>query len=538
MTKKWIEYWLRKDFKLPTFRKSAANLRLWMFLIFISNSLSAQVFAPLQHDTKALFTTWPEKGRSSYLIVNDTSIVENNVKYNLFQSWLVDGGPWGEGTIPAPDECDSWGSGGLCYPLDIPLWFGSSIIRFQPNVYVFITSSGDSINFNFQLEQGDTNLVYSGIDSSILLIYEATDSATFLNFTDSVSKYRIAHLNQAGEPVNSALHNAPITIGKELGIIHFFRIDSFPAILQPVQLIGHKSTQIGLYQIKPETIFDFNEGDIFQYREEQSNFAPGTAYTQYTTRTVVSRVETEIEIQYSMHEDWVRFQTVVSGTWPWINNSIDTLFGTDETILTIDKNEVWTEIPFNLSTNYDFSRIMFENNGCNLDWQYHRQGSFWNLCTTVDSVPCYANSAHFAPGEGYAIAGPAVYKPGFGILNLLSGYQIVSGVTNSLQQTLIFSNKGGETCGNEWILSVRNYNNSSKRFKIYPNPASTTITLHLPNHTLTHATLIDMQSREVLSVPLSPEEPVVDVRHLSKGMYLVRATDFGGGEYIKKIIVQ
>ncbi len=79
---------------------------------------------------------------------------------------------------------------------------------------------------------------------------------------------------------------------------------------------------------------------------------------------------------------------------------------------------------------------------------------------------------------------------------------------------------------------------SSNELRLYPNPTSTMLTLHLPGHALTHATLQDMQGREVLSVPLSPGEPLVDVRHLPKGMYLLRATETGGGVFMRKLVVE
>ncbi len=76
------------------------------------------------------------------------------------------------------------------------------------------------------------------------------------------------------------------------------------------------------------------------------------------------------------------------------------------------------------------------------------------------------------------------------------------------------------------------------RLKIWPNPAINSIHIELTGHTLTNATLYDMQGREVLSVPLSTGEQKVDVRHLPKGMYLLRATEHGGEIYTTKLIVQ
>ncbi len=73
--------------------------------------------------------------------------------------------------------------------------------------------------------------------------------------------------------------------------------------------------------------------------------------------------------------------------------------------------------------------------------------------------------------------------------------------------------------------------------RLWPNPASTTITLYLPGHTLSRANLHDMQGREVLSVQLKGDRTEVDVSHLPKGIYLLTATETGGGVYVKKLVV-
>ncbi len=81
-------------------------------------------------------------------------------------------------------------------------------------------------------------------------------------------------------------------------------------------------------------------------------------------------------------------------------------------------------------------------------------------------------------------------------------------------------------------------NGQRNALHLCPNPASTNIRLHLPGSVLTHATLYDMQGREVLSVSLNYGEPVIDVNTLPGGMYLVRATAEGGRSFIQKLIVE
>lgn len=88
------------------------------------------------------------------------------------------------------------------------------------------------------------------------------------------------------------------------------------------------------------------------------------------------------------------------------------------------------------------------------------------------------------------------------------------------------------------IVSTRNADPENTGLKLFPNPASTTVTLNLPDQNLSAATLYDMQGREVLSLPLSPTEPAINVHHLPKGMYLIRATDARGAVYVKKLMME
>src|SRR5690606_15693665 len=87
----------------------------------------------------------------------------------------------------------------------------------------------------------------------------------FLEIEDNIFQYHLAHLDSEGETLVTVLHDAPITLGDQLGAIHFMRIDSFPQVIQPIQLIGHSGAQAGMYYVRKADIYDFQIGDVFQY---------------------------------------------------------------------------------------------------------------------------------------------------------------------------------------------------------------------------------------------------------------------------------
>ncbi|MCA1763065.1 MAG: hypothetical protein LC664_08755, partial [Flavobacteriales bacterium] len=349
---------------------------------FLSLQGQGQLFKPVTHQSTSLYTTAPESGETSSLTVLDTSHVDNKVVFNLFKKWNIGYDAQWENLITPDEDCmyDSWGSAGMCAPANIPQWLGPKIVETASNEYSFFTSIGDTLNFNFELNPSDSSLFYSENDETYYLIYEESELETHINFTDSVAKYRIAHLDPSGEPVNSNLHNAPVKIGKELGMIEFFRIDSFPIQLQPIQIAGDLGTESGLYKIMASDIFDFQVGDVFQYRYVQNEYAPGVGYTTYSTRTVISREENDTAIVYTYDVEEVKLQSVIEKIDGLYVSSTDTILSSEILEEVIDKSEVMAELPLhehdsNLS--YVHKDVNYIESDCGDRWQYVWRSSVW-----------------------------------------------------------------------------------------------------------------------------------------------------------------
>jgi hypothetical protein len=79
---------------------------------------------------------------------------------------------------------------------------------------------------------------------------------------------------------------------------------------------------------------------------------------------------------------------------------------------------------------------------------------------------------------------------------------------------------------------------SKGAFSLFPNPASTTVRLHLPESVLTHASLYDLQGRKVLDAALQTGDQVIDIRYLPKGLYVLMAKEMNGAVYVKKLVVE
>lgn len=80
---------------------------------------------------------------------------------------------------------------------------------------------------------------------SISRVSPGADTMSILGMIDSVYRYQISHTDLQGNFINSGLNSREIIIGKQLELISFFRIDSFPQVLKPLILMGNESADAG-----------------------------------------------------------------------------------------------------------------------------------------------------------------------------------------------------------------------------------------------------------------------------------------------------
>ena len=94
-----------------------------------------------------------------------------------------------------------------------------------------------------------------------------------------------------GSDRNSALNHKEIIISENYGLIRFFKIDSFPLVLKPFNLIGEDVLHAGLYAITNEVLFDYYPGDDIQYHEFYHNMGgpPWNNYNNYKKYTILTQ---------------------------------------------------------------------------------------------------------------------------------------------------------------------------------------------------------------------------------------------------------
>jgi hypothetical protein len=453
-------------------------LRYLLSVIVFSTAVAsacAQVYRPFDFHAVALYTTSPVAGATTSLAFTDSALMEgDSIFFPYYRADIADD----NAAIQAFEYCedvDFWGSGGACSLQNVPLWFGRQIRKTGPETYTCETTQGDTLFFDFGLAVDDSSTVFQDTDQSLLLIAEGEGAINQLEVEDAVYQYRLAHLDAQGIPMETALHNAPITIGDQLGAIHFMRIDSFPVIAQPITIAGHSGAEAGLYEIKAVDVYDRAIGDVYQYRYYSLSNPFDPAAISYRTYTVTDRSEDQDSVWYAYDVHHFTPDSV-----------INTL---TEQVGSVSKTEVLVSFPFESDESihpdiglyeltYYIQSLVFTPEACMSEYTYKIESTYFMNCPQ-GGVNCYGNSLHVAPGDFYSLPREHELKQGLGRTYRSSGNTICcgGGMVSGSNTKLVYSQKGGVECGDLLVLDTEEVDALGSELKVFPNP--TTDVLHI-----------------------------------------------------------
>jgi hypothetical protein len=465
-------------------------------LLIITTSFSfGQNYKLFNSSTKKLFTDYPVP-KNTYSLAFDTVISSGNdtVYYNFF---LAD---FNNNIFNSPCNTSFY----PCVPQNIPSWIGRKIISDNISNYDFFNLSNDTLSFNFTTNLNDTLVFYKNSSQKFLFVYKKTDTLNILNIVDSVRYYTIINTDLSGNIINSALNQQNIVVSKNYGLVNFFRIDSFPQVLQPIVLIGNKSPAIGLYELSNEIVFDYQPGDVLQYHDYYYSNPLSPNYNRYKKYTILSRTITADSLIYLV--DYEMFNV----------DSIN-LF-TDTVMLKYCRNTIIATIPFE---KYDYQGNKYfgldDYNGVKL-WTYKINNAFDGcnyLYCQLDTSWCY-------DGEDPPIMTHTNYVIGLGLFENHSLYMSVIPDGNWTRDlNLIYFKKNGETWGSQMFAGINEYNNINCKIIISPNPAMNNIEITSP-FSLLNISLYNLQGQTVLSKNISGTNTIVDIGQLHEGVYLAK----------------
>lgn len=484
------------------------NFILFLFL-FISSFCFTQNYKLFNSTTKKLFATYPEK-LSTYSLSFDSvkAIGTDSVYFNFFRIDSLNFISY---------DCDFW-IGPECYKQNIPVWIGAKIDFNNLDSYNFYPNNGNTIHFNFNPVYGDTTIFYEDTIQKFSLMYECTDTITVLNYSDSARFFKMQHTDLNGNVINSQLNGQNIIIAKNLGLIQFFQIDSFPQVLNPLYLIGNENPDLGIIKITNEMLYDHQPGDKIQYREDYftSSGPPWWSYVCFRKHIVLERIETSDSLKYVIDELFF----YEDSSFIIINTITKAYY----------KYDIIAQLPFEVF-NGRYKQFHLADY-CDMKlWTYAVvEENSLEYCE-IDNVWGYFDT-NGAPtvDETIRVLGLGMYDDYY--IDYMGGIQYYSGH----HKEIIYFKKDDVTCGEEIIVGTDQIEDMSKQLLVYPNPTDKAMNLS-SDITLKQLVLVNSVGNVLLSKPLCGTKATIDVSQVPEGIYFARIVLDNDNIMIKKIVI-
>ena len=483
---------------------------LTAIIVFLTLVSSGQDYKLFREGSKKLYSYYPTAGLSSGIEFDSVIISGSDSVYYTYT---------GIGNEIESDTCVFWG-GTYCSRQDRPLWFGPRIISNNDGIYRFITDFADTLSFSFDILPGDSALFYEDVSQQFYMIYEDADTSTILGIPDSARFYRVAHYDGSGNIINSPLNDEMIIVGRDMGLANFFRIDSFPLVLQPLSLIGNLAPTAGLVSLTNGMVYDHQSGDEIQYLDQYYMLGgpPFYNYTNYIKHIFLERSDTEDSIIY----------TVERITYKTDSN----LLIQDTIIIRYERNRGIAEIPFD-KLNQETALVitkLYAGDYCDLKlWTYRLRPGYLVYCPADN---CWGI---------YDIPGPppneeTIYACGLGIYLDRSSVSMPPPEGYSYINKIIYFKKDGVECGEEIIVNVNEHEVQHSGFTVYPNPAKDMLYISNGKDMAGTIQLSDLTGRQLIRKSATGQLIQLDISGLAEGIYLVSLINDSSVE-VKKIMI-
>jgi hypothetical protein len=402
-----------------------------------------------------------------------------------------------------------------CYRTDQPIWSGTLFRTDNTGTYQFGNVDGDTLVFDLGAQDGDSSVFFEDDVQRFTFVKSGPDTLTFLGYTDSVYTYVIQHTDLNGLPITSALHGEPIFVGKTLGLVRFFRVDSFPYVIQPLELIGNLDPPLGMYRITTAMIEDHQPGDVLQFSTYQGNVLPTGQPFTYRKTTFLSRTDTPDSVIYDIA--WENFNLITNT----LNNGVG--------IARYSKNEVQAQLPFEkFNGSYNFlARYVPES--CYPTWYLFSEN-------TPGLTPCEENNCWIAADtQGPPPASNSTLQLGLGITSYFMQPPFFSGQYYFSRRDLVYYVKNGVECGIERHVGVEEHS-VDPSVSIQPNPTNDRIRITSATQ-MAVIEVLNLQGKVVVRMEPRSNEADISFDALGTGVYTARILLMNGNKVNRKLIV-
>ena len=373
----------------------------------------------------------------------------------------------------------------------------------------------DPVVLEFSTVPGSETLIHAPIDEQILMAYDGTFTMDVLGQSEQVRQWTILHEDQFGNTIASPLNGAHVRVGENIGLIDFFRVDSFPLILEPISLVGQADPELGLHEITPAALEDHQPGDEVQFHETYDlyNGPEWADYDRYRKYIYLSRQDTPTEVSYSVHQE--------------VFNADGTGLVVDTVTLAFDRTTLLGTIPFE------------RFNGA---WPHLREESYcgvplWTLTQPLHNGIEYCADENCWGGtdtNGPPVEGANTYVVGLGTLDRT---EVVYGMPGyNLHYSMVYFRKNGTECFQEVVMSLPESSDRTTPFQLSPNPSEGLVSISSVKP-VRQAEVFDTQGHAMPNITLDTRLGKLDMRSVPDGLYLVRLRFVDGRVGTQRLVV-
>lgn len=424
---------------------AADRFRLSLFVMFlcIATGLIAQgqYFEPFHASSKKLFARASPSTPAYSMAFDSTQAAGADSIFFHF-------GALDQGAGEVVPGCIGWGDPN-CYKANKPIWSGSLFLSDNNGTYWMRNVFGDSLRFDLGMIVGDTAMFFQDATQRFTIVKSEPDTMTVLDFIDSVYTYTVLHTDLSNQPIASVLNGDSLIVGKQLGMIRFFRVDSFPQVLEPLELVGNKGPDLGLHRITSTMVYDYQPGDVVQTKSYEGGGYPPLPFS-YWTDSVLTRLDTPDSVSYQI-------------AWEYFNAD-GTITNSGSGIIRYSKSEVLADLPFE---RFNGSHISLNRtSGCGT--------AIWILASEL--VPgiglCPSENCWLNGDTG----GPPPQSSNGLHLGLTATHYYFQTPINPWDQpywnirSLVYYRKNGVDCGTEQHVGIRE-SAVSKPIAVFPVPS-------------------------------------------------------------------
>ncbi len=475
--------------------KSLLALVSLLILTIAGNSQNYQLFAP-----NSLRTFTDNFTNRYYGVMFDTVI--NSAIGTRYLNYSI----LGDTATINDSLCNYWG-GPIGVKQTGTTWLGKEVMNSGSGLWSFRNNFGGHLNFDFGILPHDSTFFYTDPNIKVYIKCDSIVLDSVANQLDSLKIFSIHTLDQANQPLFTPLVGEKIVISKNFGLLEFIRVDSFPAIMEHVRILGDKNMGIGFYEFTNKNLYNYRQGDVIQYFEISTLTMPPitTYFYKYITHKILSKYESIDSMFYNVEETWFYKDS--------------TQLYVDTIVLDYMKNEIIVPFPIDQPLyNYELYRPQIQNE----DWCGQKR---WKINLNNEHlIFCEEDTiwtSHDTQGPPPIIRHE--YLEGVGLyysINSPFGYPYTPNYLYMKQ--VVYFKKNGVECGTQQFAGIEQVENTKLEFEIFPNPASEYLNIRTGSIENFNLEIFDLAGNLVLKKSIAPQTTQINISSLQTGVYMVK----------------